>query len=144
MSTDTATNICFEAAVPQFTVPDLVRTAEYYRDVLGFRIAGYWDGERVSLVPDTHPVFAIVWRDQVQVFFNRADQPVVRTGRADGTCDAYFRVTGIDALAEELRAGGAEILDGPEDRVYEQRELVIRDCNDLILCFGEAIVRRDT
>ena len=63
---------CFVAAVPQFTVPDLVRTAEYYRDVLGFQIAGYWDGERVSLVPDTPPVFAIVWRDQVQVFFNRA------------------------------------------------------------------------
>ena len=144
MSTDTATNICFEAAVPQFTVPDLVRTAEYYRDVLGFRIAGYRDGERVSLVPDTHPVFAIVWRDQVQVFFNRADQPVVRTGRADGTCDAYFRVTGIDALAEELRARGADIIDGPEDRVYQQRELVISDCNDLILCFGEAIVRRET
>jgi len=144
LSTDTATNICFEAAVPQFTVPDLVRTAEYYRDVLGFRIAGYWDGERVSLVPDTHPVFAIVWRDQVQVFFNRADQPVVRTGRADGACDD-FRVTGIDALAEELlRARGADIIDGPEDRVYQQRELVISDCNDLILCFGEAIVRRET
>ncbi len=144
MSEDTATNIRFEAAVPQFTVPDLIRTAEYYRDVLGFRIAGYWDGERVSLVPDTPPVFAIVWRDQVQVFFNRADQSKVRTDRAQGAYDAYFRVTGIDALAEELRAGGAEILDGPEDRVYEQRELVIRDCNDLILCFGEAIVRRDT
>ena len=144
MSTDTATNIRFEAAVPQFTVPDLVRTAEYYRDVLGFRIAGYWDGARVSLVPDIPPVFAIVWRDQVQVFFNRADQSKVRTDRAQDAYDAYFRVTGIDALAEELRAGGAEILDGPEDRVYEQRELVIRDCNDLILCFGEAIVRRDT
>jgi len=144
MSTDTAPNIRFEAAVPQFTVPDLIQTAEYYRDVLGFRIAGYWDGARVSLVPDIPPVFAIVWRDQVQVFFNRADQSKVRTDRAQDAYDAYFRVTGIDALAEELRAGGAEILDGPEDRVYEQRELVIRDCNDLILGFGEAIVRRDT
>ena len=38
MTTDTATNIRFEAAVPQFTVPDLVRTAEYYRDVLGFTL----------------------------------------------------------------------------------------------------------
>ena len=62
--------ISFVAAVPQFTVPDLVRTAEYYRDVLGFQIAGYWDGARVSLVADTSPVFAIVWRDQVQVFFS--------------------------------------------------------------------------
>src|SRR5256886_4292119 len=143
MNPDAEWNIRFEAAVPQFTVPDLVRTAEYYRDVLGFQIAGYWDGERVSLVPDTPPVFAIVWRDQVQVFFNRADQPVVRTGRADGASDAYFRVTGIDALAEELRARGADIIDGPEDRVYQQRELVTSDCNDLILCFGEAIARRE-
>ena len=30
--------ISFIVAVPQFTVPDLVRTAEYYRDVLGFQI----------------------------------------------------------------------------------------------------------
>ncbi len=112
-------------------------------DVLGFQIAGYWDGRRVSLVPDTPPVFAIVWRDQVQVFFNRADQPDARTGRADGACDAYFRVTGIDALAEELRTRGADIIDGPEDRIYGQREVVIRDCNDLILCFGEARGRQD-
>ena len=29
------------AAVPHFSVPDLVRTAAYYRDVRGFHIAGY-------------------------------------------------------------------------------------------------------
>jgi hypothetical protein len=46
-------------------------------------------------------------------------------------------VTGIDALAEKLRARDAEILDGPEDRIYGQRELVVMDCNGLILCFGE-------
>jgi catechol 2,3-dioxygenase-like lactoylglutathione lyase family enzyme len=67
MSQEPAT-ITFVAAVPQFSVPDLVRTAEYYRDVLGFQIAGYWDGESVSLVPDTPPVFAIVWRGFVLSF----------------------------------------------------------------------------
>jgi catechol 2,3-dioxygenase-like lactoylglutathione lyase family enzyme len=133
-----STTISFLAAVPQFTVPDLVRTAEYYRDVLGFEIAGYWDGESVSVVPASPPVFAIVWRDQIQVFFNRADGSHIRTGRAEGACDAYLRVTGIDALAEELRARGAHILDGPEDRIYGQRELVVEDCNGLILGFGES------
>lgn len=133
--TPTATRLV--AAVPQFTVTDLVRTAEYYRDVLGFQIAGYWDGEQVSLTTDPPPVFAIVWRDEVQVFFNRADQPVVRTHPAEGAPDVYLRVTGVDALAEELRTRGAEIIDGPEDRVYGQRELVVTDCNGLILCFGE-------
>ena len=137
MSEIEATSIRFVGAVPQFTVPDLVRTAEYYRDVLGFQIAGYWDGARVSFATDPPPVFAIVWRDQVQVFFSRADQSDVRTGRADGACDAYLRVMGIDALAAELRTRGADIIDGPEDRIYGQRELVVGDCNGLILCFGE-------
>ena len=68
---------------------------------------------------------------------NRADQLDVRTGRAEGAYDAYLRVTGLDALAGELRTRGADILDGPEDRTYGQRELVVRDCNGLILAFGE-------
>lgn len=129
----------FEAAVPQFTVPDVVQTAEYYRDVLGFQIAGYWDGERASFATDPPPVFGIVRRDDVQVFFSRADHSQVRTGRSEGAYDAYLRVTGVDALAEELHGRGAEIIDGPDDRVYGQRELVVRDCNGLIVAFGEAI-----
>jgi catechol 2,3-dioxygenase-like lactoylglutathione lyase family enzyme len=52
--------IKFISAVPQFTVPDVVRTAEYYRNVLGFQIAGYWDGEGVSFATDPPQVFAIV------------------------------------------------------------------------------------
>jgi len=140
----TPTTISFVAAVPQFTVPNLVRTAEYYRDVLGFQIAGYWDGERTSLVAGTSPVFLIVRRDQVQIFFNRANQPDVRTGRAEGAYDTYVSVIGIDALAEELRTRGADILDGPEDRSYGQRELVVRDCNGLILAFGEDTSQRAT
>ena len=40
---------------PRLTVPDLIRTTEYYRDVLGFRIEGYWDGERVTATADATP-----------------------------------------------------------------------------------------
>ena len=85
MSQTNAMTIRFDAAIPQFTVPDVVRTAEYYRDVLGFQIAGYWDGERFSFATDPPPCFAIVWRDRVQVFFNRADQSDVRTTRTEDT-----------------------------------------------------------
>ena len=136
--------ISFIAAVPQFAVTDLVRTTEYYRDVLGFQIAGYWDGERVSLVPDSAPVFAIVSRDQVQVFFNLADSSGVHTSWTEDAPAIYLRVMGIDALADELRARGADVLDGPEDRTYGQRELVVKDCNGLILCFGEDTSGRAT
>jgi catechol 2,3-dioxygenase-like lactoylglutathione lyase family enzyme len=131
------TTVSFIAAVPQFAVPDLVQTVEYYRDVLGFQIAGYWDGEVVLSSGSSSSVFAIVWRDQVQVFFNRAAEPDVRTDRTADAPDVYLRVVGIDQLAEEFRSRGADIVDGPEDRVYGQRELVAKDCNGLILCFGE-------
>jgi hypothetical protein len=127
----------FEAAVPQFTVPDVVQTAEYYQSALGFSIVGYWDGERAGLETSPPPVFGIVGRDRIQVFFHRADGSPVRTGRAAGAYDAYLRVTGLDALADELRGRGADILDGPAQRSYGQRELVVRDCNGLILAFGE-------
>jgi hypothetical protein len=120
----------FEAAVPQFTVSDIVHTAEYYRDVLGFQIAGYW-GEP--------PVFAIVWRDKVEVFFSRADQSEVKTGRARFAYDAYVRIRGVEGLAAELRTKGADIIEGPVAREYRQREVVIRDCNGLIICFGEEV-----
>jgi len=122
------------SAVPQFAVSDVIRAAEYYRDVLGFEIASYWDGERRTMTPNAPPPFGIVYRDQVQVFFYRSLDPIQR----DGGYHAYFHVSGVDALAAEWRERGAEILDGPEDMSYGQRELVIRDINGLILAFGEA------
>jgi len=49
---------------PHFVVPDVVASAEHYRDVLGFKIMGYW------LDP---PVFAIVARDNVEIQFGKSD-----------------------------------------------------------------------
>ncbi|MGH8107605.1 MAG: VOC family protein [Arenimonas sp.] len=137
--TEAPLEVAFLGVTPQFTVPDLVQTTLYYRDVLGFKILGYWDGERVNPEGDTSAVFAIVRRDAVEIFFSRAEGPEVRTGCAEGACDAYFRVTGVDALAIEWKGRGVEIMDGPENRSYGQRELVIVDCNGLVFAFGEVL-----
>jgi hypothetical protein len=98
-------------------------------------VAGYYG---------TPPAFAIVWRDEIELFFYRADQSEIRTGRARGSYDAYFRLVGVDALAAELHARSTDLLEGPVVRSYEQRELVIRDCNGLVLAFGEDTSRRAT
>jgi predicted enzyme related to lactoylglutathione lyase len=119
----------FRSIVPQFTVPDVVRTAEYYRDVWGCRIAGYWQDP---------PVFAIVERDGVELFFNQARPGTTpRTGRVAGGYDVYLHVRDLDAIATDLAERGAEILEGPVQRKYGQRELVVRDCNGLVLALGE-------
>ena len=58
---------------------------------------------------------------------SNSDQLDVLLRPAEGAPDVYLRVTGVDVLTEELRTRGADIIDGPEDRVYGQRELVVTD-----------------
>lgn len=129
MTTPTSTSATIRSIVPQFTVPDVVTTAEYYRDVWGFTLSGYWRDP---------PVFAIVERDGVEIFFNKATPNTApRTGRVAGGYDLYLHVRGLDAWASSLRERGADIIEGPELRVYGQRELIVRDLNGLIVALGE-------
>lgn len=127
------TAIKFGTVAPQFTVADVVSTAEYYRDVFGFEITDYF------LDP---PVHAIVTRGQSQVFLAKATGDVGVSNRAlkpEGI-DAYFRVQGLDDLIGEIKARGGTVLEGPVTRSYDVRELVVADCNGFALVFGEDLV----
>src|SRR5687767_2958158 len=111
LSTSEATPPRLAAAVPQFSVTDVLATVQYYRDRLGFVIG--------DLVADP-PVWGAIGRDDVELFFNRlpagaSSHPRIR---APGAYDAYFRVVGVDRLAAEFRERGAVIREGPADRVY--------------------------
>ena len=137
MSASAATLPRFSAAVPQFSVADVLATVQYYRDHLGFAVG--------DLVGDP-PEWGAVGRDAVELFFNRlptgaSARPRIR---ALGAYDAYFRVIGVDQLATEFGARGAVIREGPADRVYEMREVVIEDLNGLVLAFGEPVTSRAT
>ena len=115
------------SVVPVFDVPDVVRAAEYYRDVLGFTISGYFADP---------PVFAIVWRDNVEFFFGKSNTPPHPNSRAFAI-DAYVRINGVRELHDELKASGAEIVEAPTEREYNQTELTIRDLHGFTICFGE-------
>jgi hypothetical protein len=53
------------------------------------------------------------------------------------TLDAYIWVSDVDALAEELRRRGADILSEPEESESAgRREMTVRDLNGYHLCFG--------
>lgn len=124
------TSLKLKSIAPQFVVPDVVKTAEFYRDELGFTILGYFADP---------PVFAMVARDGVEIHFGKADGDHVQVNesvrRGLGT-DAYIWVTDINALFEELSARDVEILEGPVKRIYECTEVVIRDCNGFQLVFA--------
>jgi uncharacterized glyoxalase superfamily protein PhnB len=119
-----------KAIAPQFVVPDVVKAAEYYRDVLGFTILGYW------LEP---PVFAIIERDNITIHFGKGDTDVAQGNvtRREGGLDAYVYVVGIDDLFDEFMKRRADIIDGPIDTVYGTREILIQDCYGFVISFGE-------
>ena len=116
---------------PVFVVPDVVVAAEYYRDVLGFRILSYF------LNP---PVFAIVERDAVYIHLGKADNdahPSPNISRRRGLgIDAYIWVNDLDALHAEFKSRGAKIIESPVLRVYKCYEMVIEDNFGFRLCFS--------
>jgi uncharacterized glyoxalase superfamily protein PhnB len=116
--------------VPYFLVEDVVATAEFYRAVLGFTFRQFFGDP---------PSFTIVTRDDVRVMFKQAPPRVARPNHTvmDETFDAYVYVSNVDDLATELRATRADIVEGPIDRIYGMRELLVRDCNGYVLAFGQ-------
>ena len=117
-------------AAPQFVVPDVVHTAEYYRDILGFKILGYFAEP---------PVFAMVARDGVEIHFGKADGEILvnETQRRGVGCDAYIFVDDVHALYDEFTASGADIIEGPIRRAYNCVEITVKDRNGYLLVFGE-------
>lgn len=120
----------FTGLAPQFVVADPQRTAEFYRDKLGFKILG--------LFMDP-PVFAIVRRGNAEIHFGKADGERTQTNndvrKGLGT-DAYIFVDDIEAVRVELAANGVDIVEGPIKRVYNCVEITIKDCNGFQIVFG--------
>jgi predicted enzyme related to lactoylglutathione lyase len=131
MQAEKARTVEFKKIATQFVVEDVVSTAEYYRDVLGFEILGYFADP---------PVYAMVARGGVEMHFGKADGRRADTSSVDFRrvgFDAYIWVNDIQALFDELTASGAEIVEGPVKRIYESTEIEIRDCNGFKIVFGD-------
>ncbi len=119
---------------PGFAVADVFATAEYYRDVLGFRFDQIWGNPRSFVMLD---------RDDVRLMIKQVPPDALPTParkRSNEQYDAYLYTNDVTALAEELRGKGADIIEGPIDRqIYQGRELIVRDCDGRVICFGQLL-----
>jgi len=117
---------------PELIVPDVVKSAEYYRDTLGFKVLGYF------LDP---PVYAMVERDSVVIHLGKvaAERQAApnHTRRPGLGLDAYIWVSDLDALHAEFKGRGAKVVDGPVTRVYGCYEMVIEDNCGFRLAFAQ-------
>jgi catechol 2,3-dioxygenase-like lactoylglutathione lyase family enzyme len=115
---------------PYFFADDVVATANYYRDKLGFRYDRFWNDP---------PTFCIVHRDGVFIMLAEgasAGQPNRSADPEGGAWDAYVWVDDADALHDEYAARGVRIVRAPCDQPYNIRDFEIEDCNGYRLCFG--------
>lgn len=115
---------------PQLVVPDVKKTAEYYKHTLGFTILG--------LVADP-PLYAMVERDGFQVHFAKSDTQEIKKNKDYRSIshDFIIWVPEIDAFFEELKSKNAKILEGIVKRAYGSREFVIEDCDGHIILIGD-------
>lgn len=123
------------AVSPYFFVTDVVKSAEYYRDVLGFSFEKFWGKDE--------PNFVIVYRDGIQIMLAKAHgADHVRPNRTlvPKSWDAYVFCRNVETIKHELEAKGARILRFKPATFYEMKELEIEDDNGYILCFGEELL----
>ena len=123
-------------AHPYFLVDDVHRSAEYYRDVLGFAFEQFWGDP---------PAFVMVRRDGITIMMRQPATPgpsVVRPNRsvAEHTLDAYIHVRDVDELYREFEGKGAKLLGEPYDQPHDCREFELEDLNGYVLCFGQDLL----
>lgn len=123
------------SASPVLLVADVFETAEYYRDVLGFTF---------DAIHGEPPSFVILQRDGARLMFRQPRDGAPTAPNASVTpafpSDVFLAVDDVEALAGELLARRAQIVDGPAYRpIWNGKELAVRDCDGRILTFGQAM-----
>jgi predicted enzyme related to lactoylglutathione lyase len=122
---------------PYLIVDDVVATANYYRDSLGFEYERMW-GEP--------PSFCMVSRNGVVIMLSQLERTgMMRPNRVvdpeGGAWDAYIWIDNADTLHAEFKAKGVKIARDVCDQPYGCRDFDVEDCNGYRLCFGQNRVR---
>lgn len=117
---------------PYFLVADVVKTANFYRDTLGFSFERFWGDP---------PAFCMVERGRIVIMLSQIEdasfvRPNSAADREGGAWDAYIWVENADALHDEYVAKGANIVRGICTQEYGCRDFEVLDCNGYRLCFG--------
>lgn len=120
---------------PYFIVDDVITTANFYRDKLGFRYERFWNDP---------PSFCMVKRQGIVIMLAQLEEPGgIRPNRtADpegGAWDSYIWIDDADALHAEFKSRGVKIVREPRDQPYDCRDFEIDDINGYRLCFGHTL-----
>ncbi len=118
---------------PILLVTDVVASANYYRDKLGFSYERFW-GEP--------PSFCILWRDNFHIMLSQVEDSkfiVPHHKVVEKMWNIYFWVDDVEPLCKELKERGATIDYDICDKPYGCREFGVQDLDGYDIAFGQDI-----
>ena len=138
----TEDDISFGRLVPMLTTDDLDGTIAFYRDTLGFEVAGTY--------PEDNPNWCYLRRGDSHLMFSSLDQldhdhdehGHDKEGEEHhhhgptGVWTLYIYPDDVESLWERIK-GQAPVAFPPYDTDYGMREFGIRDPNGFMLSFGK-------
>lgn len=121
------------AGAPVLLVADVIASANYYRDKLGFTYLQ---------VLGEPPNFCMIHRDGQTVMLSQVSNPsqiVPHYKIVDKMWNAYFWVDDVDTLYEEFEKKGATIDYGLGVKDYGVKEFGIQDLDGYDIGFGQIV-----
>jgi catechol 2,3-dioxygenase-like lactoylglutathione lyase family enzyme len=106
-------------------VPDLERSARFYRDVLGFEVREAGD-----------PGWRFFLRDACLIMAGECRDALPATELGDHSYFAYLEVDDIDRLHEDVVAKGAALIKELRDEPWGMREFGVRTVDGHRIMFG--------
>lgn len=113
--------------------PDVVKTAEYYHNIMGFRMVKNFR---------CREKFAALYRDNVEIIIVQSKHGKVQSNRQKygAGYDVYITpdtVEGVDLIYSELRDKGAKIISVPQMTDYGSYEFVVGDIDGRLIGIGQ-------
>jgi len=106
-------------------VPDLLKSAAFYRNVLGFKVHEIGD-----------PGWRFFLKDGFCVMAGECPDAIAPTDLGDHSYFAYIVIDDIDGYFDQVRAAGAEVLKDLRSEPWGMREFAIRTADGHRIMFG--------
>jgi len=111
-------------------VPDLVRSADFYREVLGFDIREMGD-----------PGWRMFVKDKCRIMAGECPDAISARDLGDHSYFGYLVVEGVDDYYERVRSKGAEVTKALRDEPWGMREFGLRTVDGHRIMIGSHIAR---
>jgi uncharacterized glyoxalase superfamily protein PhnB len=130
---------------PNFEVTDVKKTVAYYEENFGFKLVMTvpvtQDGIEQTFEENKEYVFAMIQKDDVEIFFQRTDtfkeDVIFSEGLPIGaSVSFYMDIEGITEFHNEMKSGNMQVTN-IKTTWYGMQEFYLKDLNGYILGFAE-------